>query len=96
MDERRILRAWPLTSQLGAVSVGVVSGGAVCDLNYEEDFKASVDCNVVMTDEGEFIEVQGTAEEGSFSKPELDRILELAEGGIRQLFEIQQRAIASI
>ena len=81
---------------VAATSVGIVDGVPVLDLNYEEDFKASVDSNVVMTDEGEFIEVQGTAEEGAFSKSELDRILELAEGGIRQLFEIQQQAIASI
>ena len=90
------LSEMPPMRGVAATSVGLVDGVSILDLNYEEDFKASVDSNVVMTDEGEFIEVQGTAEEGAFSKPELDRILELAEGGIRQLFEIQQQAIATI
>ncbi len=90
------LSEMPPMRGVAATSVGIVDGVPVLDLDYEEDFKASVDCNVVMTDEGEFIEIQGTAEEGAFSKPELDRILELAEGGIRQLFEVQQQAIASI
>ena len=90
------LSAMPQMCQVAATSVGIVGGFPLLDLNYEEDFKASVDCNIVMSDAGEFIEVQGTAEEGSFSKSEFDRLLELAEKGIRTLFEIQKKAIASL
>ncbi|MCY4564007.1 MAG: ribonuclease PH [Gammaproteobacteria bacterium] len=86
----------PVKSGVAAVSVGVVDGAAVLDLCYEEDHHAEVDFNVVMTDAGEFIEVQGTAEDGTFSRAQLDELLSLAESGIAQLMEIQRAAIGDI
>ena len=83
----------PVRSGVAAVSVGVVDGGAVLDLCYEEDHRAEVDFNIVMTDAGEFIEVQGTAEDGTFSRARLDELLSLAESGIAQLTEMQQSAV---
>lgn len=85
----------PVKSGVAAVSVGVVDGAAVLDLCYEEDHRAEVDFNVVMTHEGEFIEVQGTAEDGTFSRARLDELLSLAEVGITRLSEIQKLSISS-
>ena len=86
----------PIESGVAAVSVGVVDGEAVLDLCYEEDHRAEVDFNVVMTDAGEFIEVQGTAEDGAFSRARLDELLSLAETGVAQLSDLQRAAIESI
>ncbi len=83
----------PLKCAVAATSVGVVDGMVVLDLNYEEDVKAAADFNVVMTDQGEFVEVQGTAEDGSFSREALDEVLDMARVGIDQLFEVQKQAI---
>jgi ribonuclease PH len=93
MDERRVLRSWPLESQLGAVSVGVVGGEPLCDLDYSEDHRAQTDMNLVMTGEGHFIEVQGSAEAAPFSRGELDAMLELGETGIRHIFEVQREVL---
>ena len=93
MDSKRLLRAWPLRSQLAAVSVGVVDGAPLCDLAYEEDSRAHTDMNLVMTGEGRFIEVQGSAEGAPFSREELDAMLELGSGAIRRIFEIQKAAL---
>jgi ribonuclease PH len=93
MDEKRLLRDWPLTSQLGAVSVGVVDGTPLCDLDYSEDSRAETDMNLVMTGDGEFIEVQGSAEGAPFSRAELDALLEIGEAGIRRIFEAQREAL---
>lgn len=94
MDDKRLLREWPLMDQLGAVSVGVVDGTPVCDLDYPEDSKAETDMNLVMTGSGRFVEVQGAAEGAPFDRSELDRMLELGEGGIRSIFEAQKAALA--
>ena len=83
-------------SGVAAVSVGVVNGEAILDLCYEEDHRAEVDFNVVMTDTGEFIEVQGTAENGAFSRARLDELMSLAEIGIARLAEIQRETIADM
>ena len=83
----------PLKCAVAATSVGVLDGEVLLDLCYEEDFRAQVDFNVVMTDKGEFVEVQGTAEEGAFSKATLDELLASAELGVARLFQIQQEAI---
>ncbi len=83
------LRANPLTEAVAAVSVGVVDGVCMLDLPYEEDSRAEVDMNVVMTSSGRFIEVQGTAEGLPFTKGELDEMLSLAEHGIAQLLDLQ-------
>jgi ribonuclease PH len=82
-----------LTGQVGAVSVGIVAGALLLDLDYAEDSAAEVDFNVVMTDDDRFVEVQGTAEHRSFSREQMDRMVELAAAGIRQLFALQRTAI---
>ena len=82
-----------LTGQVAAVSVGIVKGVAHLDLDYSEDSTAEVDFNVVMTDADQLIEVQGTAEHGAFSRPQMDQMIDLAAAGIRQLFAIQRTAI---
>ena len=94
MDGRRVLRGWPLKSQLAAVSVGVVGKEALCDLTYAEDSKAETDMNLVMTGEGRFIEVQGSAEGAPFDRGELDLMLELGAAAIRRIFEAQKTALA--
>ena len=93
MDRKRLLRTWPLRTQLGAVSVGIVDGEVLCDLCYEEDRRAEVDMNLVVTGEGEFIEVQGSAEGAPFSRARLDEMLAVGEQAIRRIFEIQRAAL---
>ncbi|MCB0997380.1 MAG: ribonuclease PH [Acidimicrobiales bacterium] len=84
----------PLVEACAAVSVGIVSGRPVLDLPYVEDSNADVDMNVVMTESGRFVEVQGTAEGHAFSRSELDELLGLAEGGIRRIMDAQRAALA--
>jgi ribonuclease PH len=95
MDAKRVLRGWPLTSQIAAVSVGVVGKEALCDLSYVEDSKAETDMNLVMTGEGRFIEVQGSAEGAPFDRGELDAMLEMGAAAIRRIFEVQQAALSA-
>ena len=95
MDQRRVLRGWPLESQLGAVSVGVVDKVPMCDLSYAEDSRAETDMNLVMTGEGKFVEVQGSAEGDPFDRGELDAMLEIGSAAIRKIFELQKAALAS-
>ncbi len=83
----------PITEPVAAVSVGRVGKRLWLDLNYEEDVAAEVDMNVVMTGSGKFIEVQGTGEEATFTRAELDRLVRLASRGIKQLVEIQAKAL---
>ena len=87
--------SWPLRAQIAATSVGVVEGRLMLDLAYTEDSRAEVDMNVAMTDAGELIEVQGTAEAHPFSRARLDEMLDLAGRGIAQLFLAQTAAIAA-
>ncbi|NET60004.1 MAG: ribonuclease PH [Symploca sp. SIO2E6] len=82
----------PLRHQIAAVSVGLLAGEPYLDLNYIEDVAAQVDCNIVMNDQMEIIEIQGTAEEGSFSYQQLNQILQVAQKGIKELFEAQRLA----
>ena len=84
----------PLLSPVAAVSVGIVEGEVALDLEYEEDSKADADMNVVMNGRGEFIEVQGTAEGATFAMDELHKMLDYAEKGIRELIQIQHKALA--
>ena len=84
----------PLLSAVAAVSIGIIGGEALLDLCYVEDVAASVDMNVVMNAAGEFIEVQGTGEEATFTRDELDSLLELGRLGVRQLLDAQNRALA--
>lgn len=83
----------PLVDSVAAVSVGLVEGRGVLDLDYREDFAASVDMNVVMTGAGRFVEVQGTGEEATFSEQELSSLIKLARSGIEQLRRTQQQAL---
>ncbi len=89
------LPAQPITEPCAAVSVGIVAGMPVLDLDYVEDAGAGVDMNVVMTGAGRFVEVQGTAEGLAFARPELDRLLDLASGGITQLLALQAEVLAT-
>lgn len=93
MEHKRVLRGWPLLGQVAAASVGVVGGEAMCDLCYAEDSAAQTDMNLVMTDDGRFIEVQGSAEGAPFARNELDRMLALGEQAIRRVFELQKLAL---
>ena len=92
LRSRDILRTIPLTDYVAAISVGIVDGEALLDLAYEDDSRAEVDMNIVKTGKGKFIEVQGTAEGQPFDRDALNRLLELADHGIRQLVA-KQRAI---
>lgn len=84
---------YPIRDYLASVSVGVIQEKAMLDLNYEEDSKAKVDMNVVMTGGGKFVEVQGTGEEAPFSREELNELLALAEAGIAELIVKQKEAL---
>ncbi len=94
LAKQGVIGAHPLTAFCAAVSVGVVDGTPVLDLPYEEDRRAEVDMNVVMTSEGRFVEVQGTAEGQPFSRGELDSMLALAETGVGELIALQQEMVA--
>lgn len=91
MVAREKIRKKPAFNYIAAVSVGVYRGQAVLDLDYAEDVLAETDMNVVMNEAGHFIEVQGTAEDGSFDRNQLNDMLGLAESGIKQLLEIQKQ-----
>ncbi|WP_058506010.1 ribonuclease PH [Legionella nautarum] len=92
MVAREKIRKAPAFNYVAAVSVGVYRGQPVLDLDYAEDVLAETDMNVVMNEEGHFIEVQGTAEDRSFTREQLNSMLALAEGGIAQLIELQKNA----
>lgn len=85
----------PLSCAVAAVSVGVVDGRVLCDLPYEEDSRAEVDMNVVCTDDGRLVEVQGTAEEKPFDRAQMDAMLDSAQAGCEQLFALQREALAA-
>jgi ribonuclease PH len=93
MKAAGMLREVPLTDSLGATSVGIVDDQLLLDLIYEEDSRAQVDMNVVMTGTGKFVEVQATAEGRPYTNQELQRLLDLAASGIRQLLEKQQELL---
>ena len=91
-----MLERSPLIGHVAAVSVGVVGGEPMLDLCYREDSSAVVDLNAVMTEDGRFIEVQGTGEKAAFTKAELDAMLKLAGKGIRQLIREQKKALKGV
>ena len=84
---------YPLRENVAAISVGVVEGIPVADLDYPMDFAAAVDMNVVMTGTGQFVEIQGTGEESTFTEDELASLLKLAKSGISELTQIQEAAL---
>jgi ribonuclease PH len=87
------VKATPVKRRVAAVSVGVIGGAPRLDLDYPEDVAADVDMNVVMSSEGKFVEVQGTGENSTFTRAELDALLELAGSGLRDLDAAQRRAL---
>ena len=91
--QRGVLQVHPVRTAVAAISVGIVAGDMLLDLNYAEDSRADVDFNVVMTAEHEFIEVQGTGEGGVFSRTAMDSMIQLAEQGITTLLEIQRQYV---
>ncbi|MEN9790869.1 MAG: hypothetical protein RLZZ63_527 [Gemmatimonadota bacterium] len=93
MVRTRRIAVSPVKRRVAAVSVGVVGGAPVLDLEYEEDVRADVDANVVMSSEGRFVEVQGTGEHGTFARGELDTLLDLAATGIQALDLAQRQAL---
>lgn len=93
LKESGAINVIPVVDYLAAVSVGKVDGEILLDLDFEEDSKAQVDMNIVMTGSGKFVEVQGTAEEYPFTREELEELLQTAENGIRQLIEIQKNCL---
>ncbi|MFL2840665.1 MAG: ribonuclease PH [Pseudohongiellaceae bacterium] len=92
-EQGRIIQS-PLKRMIASVSVGIYKGIPVLDLDYLEDSSAETDMNVVMTDNGGFIEVQGTGEDGEFSVDELSKLISLAQNGILQLLAVQQTALS--
>jgi ribonuclease PH len=96
LQQQGALVSSPLRQQVTAVSVGLVDGQPLLDLDYSEDSRAEVDLNVVMDGEQRLLELQGTAEGAPFSREALDRLLNLADGGIRTLQEAQRQALATL
>jgi ribonuclease PH len=92
--ERGQLERNPIIDEVAATSVGIVDGEPLLDLDYEKDVSADVDMNVVMSGRGLLVEVQGTAEGAPFTREELDQLLDLAAGGIKELHEMQRQAVA--
>jgi ribonuclease PH len=93
-DKNGAMKGNPLKHEIAAVSVGIYEGEAVLDLDYAEDSKAETDMNVIMTGSGGFIEVQGTAEGAPYSQEELNKMLDLAQKGIKELSGLQKQALA--
>jgi ribonuclease PH len=93
LKAKGLIKDMPVKTSVAAVSVGIVGGVAMLDLCYEEDSKAEVDMNIIMTGNGEIIEIQGTGEERPFTKDEFARLMELAEIGIEKLSEIQKENV---
>jgi ribonuclease PH len=91
--ERNLLRVLPVRQFVSAVSVGIVQGQPRLDLNYLEDFAAQTDMNCVLSEDGRFIEIQGTAEQEPFAREEMDQLLKLAIKGTSELVEAQRRAL---
>jgi len=96
LQKNGILNALPLKDTVAAVSVGIVDGEPMLDLDYNEDFRAEVDMNVVMTGGGKLVEVQGTAESNPFTKEEMDKMLILAEKGIGECSLIQRKVLNNL
>ncbi|MBT0662876.1 ribonuclease PH [Geobacter pelophilus] len=93
LQERKVIASSPIKEAVAAVSVGIINGVPLLDLDYSEDSNAEVDMNFVMTSSGRFVEVQGTAENEPFTIEEMDRMRDHAIAGIKRLFEIQKTAL---
>lgn len=95
MQRKKMIKTDPLKQFVAAVSVGIYKGTPILDLDYIEDSTAETDLNVVMTENGTLIEVQGTAENGTFSRIDLNAMMDLAENGIQELIALQKQALAA-
>jgi ribonuclease PH len=93
MVKNGVILKVPVKDSVAAISVGKIDGEVLLDLNYEEDSKAEVDMNVVMTGGRKFVEIQGTAEGGVFTKREMDELMRLAQSGIKEITRIQKRSL---
>ncbi|MCM8791128.1 MAG: ribonuclease PH [Candidatus Omnitrophica bacterium] len=93
MKKDGILSEIPISDYVAAVSVGMIDGRPVLDLDYEEDSTAEVDMNIVMTGSGKFVEIQGTAEKKPFTKSDMERLLELGKMGISQIVAVQKKVL---
>ena len=91
-----LIKEDPVKDYLAAISVGIVAGEPVLDLNYAEDSKAEVDMNIVMTGKGRFVELQGTAEGAPFSKTQMEGLVSLARNGIEELIEMQRKLVGEL
>ena len=93
LKKNNLVKTLPVRDFVAAVSVGIVDGQMYLDLNYEEDSRAEVDMNIIMTGNGRLVEVQGTAERKPFSKKELDRLINMGEKGIKELIALQHKTL---
>jgi len=96
MKKEGMLKTIPLSDYVAAISVGIINGQTVLDLDYDEDSKAEVDMNIVMTGKGKFIEVQGTAEREPFKKEDLNKLTSLAQDGIQEIIGAQKKVFRGI
>jgi len=96
LKKKGLLKRWPIKEFVAAVSVGVVDGKMLLDLNYEEDSRAEVDMNIVMTGKGEFVELQATAERGTWDTQKLNQLIGLGSRGIHEILKIQKRIVGSL
>lgn len=96
MKAKEMIKQIPVKNFVSAISVGIVDDEIVLDLPYEEDSRAKVDMNIVMTDKGEYIEIQGTGEDSPFQSDQLQEMLKLAEKGCRELHEIQRQMLGDL
>lgn len=96
LRKKSYIRTWPLEAQVAAVSLGIVAGEMILDLSYEEDSRAAVDLNLVMTSQGGVVEVQATAEGNPFTVGQLGQMMTLGQQGLKQLFATQDEALADL
>ena len=94
--EEEVIDEWPINGYVAATSVGINQNEPIMDLCYEEDSTAEVDMNIVMTDKGEIVEIQGTGEERPFTRDEFQKLLALGEDGVYQLINIQKEALGTL
>lgn len=92
----KIISINPIISNVAAISVGIIKGETMVDLKYSEDSNADVDMNVIMNAKGEFVEIQGTGEEATFSREQLNKLLDLGESGIKEIIKMQNEVIGII
>jgi ribonuclease PH len=96
LKRKNLLKRWPLTDQVAATSMGIVAGEMMLDLCYEEDRRAAVYQNLVMTASGRIVEVQATAEGAPFTRSDLDKLIDLGQAGLKSLYDIQKQALAEL